>query len=145
MKLLVFLTLFLCASARPTQLQAAEHPDSTTLALYPSYAAFGSPGARYRLYPCVEKYCRYTIKLDTKTGRLWVICNFGPMFQDIPDNEVPLDDVDKTDGREDGHFTLYPSHYPGEFILLDEEGGDVYSVRWSGKLSTNSVKPILER
>ncbi len=86
---------------------------------------------RYKLYPTENLY--NLIKLDTATGRLWLV-QYG--MNDKSDAMVaPIDNTDAfmVDGYylRPGRFELYPTKNMYTFILLDTLWGYTYQVQWS--------------
>lgn len=101
--------------------------DTTSVWMPPS----GDRLSRFQLYGYRDKNVRFTFKLDSQTGRLWVVDNFSRWFQDLPDTEAVLDTTDKSTGVLGERFILYPSFRSREAIMLNEATGKTYIVRWS--------------
>ena len=84
---------------------------------------------RYKIYPTENVYI--SIKLDTATGKLWMI-QIG--LGDTYGGTVPIDETSLSGFSEEvrnGRFELYPTKNMYNFILLDTELGRTYQVQWS--------------
>lgn len=90
---------------------------------------------RYKMFQTKHDYI--LLKLDTATGRVWMV-QFGmgdksSRRQVVVDDSSPLDDMD---GAINGRFDLYPTNNMYNFILIDTFDGTTYQVQWhteSGK------------
>ena len=82
------------------------------------------PNAPYRLFSTANTYV--FLRLDTRDGRMWQM-----YWRDRTHNDIePLNtEALASDGRA-GRFTLYPTTNISDFLLLDQETGDAWHVRW---------------
>lgn len=84
---------------------------------------------RYKMFKTDNVY--NLIKLDTATGRLWLV-QYGmndavdAMTYEIDDNSLLWSWEEKRAGR----FDLYPTNNKYNFILIDTETGDTWQVQW---------------
>lgn len=94
---------------------------------------------RYKLYETSNMW--NFIKLDTRTGRMWLV-----QFSVDDDNRFVYDlnstslvrAADKVNGR----FELYPTDNFYNFILLDRISGKTWQVQWSFEPDKVFVIPI---
>ena len=105
---------------------------------------------RYRLYP--TKNFWIFIKLDTQTGRMWLV-QFS-IDDEEKRGEAVLSSINLasslfsgdilSDSTEvNGRFELYPTQNTFNFILLDQLRGRAYQVQWSFDEYNRFVIPIL--
>jgi hypothetical protein len=86
------------------------------------------PDVAYRLFNTHNPY--YFLKLDTRDGRIWQALVVDRDSNEIePVNTEPL----ASEGRV-GRFTLYPTTVDNTFILLDQDTGYAWHIRWGAAL-----------
>lgn len=83
---------------------------------------------RYKMFKTDNIY--NLIKLDTATGRLWLVQygmnNVDAMTTEIDDSSLLWSWEENRAGR----FDLYPTNNKYNFILIDTETGDTWQVQW---------------
>ena len=86
------------------------------------------PDAAFRLFN--TKSANFFLRLDTRNGRIWQL-----YWRDRDSNEIEPVNAEAlvADGRP-GRFTLYPTTNNFTFILLDQETGAAWQVRWGETL-----------
>ena len=128
-------------------LSFAQLPDLGTVVQVPVQA---DSVDRYRLYP--TKNFWIFIKLDTQTGRMWLV-QFS-IDDEEKRGEAVLSSINLasslfggdifSDSTEvNGRFELYPTQNTFNFILLDQLRGQAYQVQWSFEEYNRFVIPIL--
>jgi len=103
----------------------------------------GLPDIRYRLFETKNIWTK--LLLDTKTGKIWQVT--FTVSEKYIRAKVPINDkkiVNEKDGR-DGRFTLYPTSNMWNFILLDQENGNVWQCQYSMNENQRFIIPILEK
>lgn len=106
---------------------------------------------RYKLYP-TENMWNF-IKLDTRTGRMWMVQftvdgDESHRFESVlsyRDLAIPYDDdwnLLPEEGKITNRFELYPTENMYNFILLDRIGGRTYQVQWNFDYEKRLVIPI---
>lgn len=93
------------------------------------YNQMVSSKPRYKMYKTTHDYI--SLKLDTATGRVWMIqIGMGDKSsrrQIAVDDSTPLaDDEMPINGR----FELYPTNNSYNFIMIDTYVGTTYQVQW---------------
>jgi hypothetical protein len=93
------------------------------------YNQMMSSKPRYKMYKTTHDYI--SLKLDTATGRVWMIqIGMGDKSsrrQIAVDDSTPLaDDEMPINGR----FELYPTNNSYNFIMIDTYVGTTYQVQW---------------
>lgn len=118
---LFLLTLCLCAGAQTTS--------GLTSGQFNAYATMQAPEVPFRLIPTTD--LQNFIKLDTRTGQLWVIQR--STISESKTLSWTLDDsklAEATDGNI-GRFILCPTGSNYNFILLDQTDGRTWEVQFS--------------
>ena len=105
--------LLLCGAAL-----AADEPPLDLCVADPSHAV-------YRMFQ--TKNIWTFLKLDTRSGLVWQV-QWGKNPVSLPVNKVPLV---KPEQAKAGRFTLCPTRNISNFILLDQERGQMWDVQWS--------------
>lgn len=108
---------------------AADEPNLDQCVADPSHAT-------YRVFQ--TKNIWTFLKLDTRTGLIWQV-QWGDNAGMIAVNWKPL--VIK-EGATAGRFTLCPTKNIFNFILLDQDDGDIWSVQWSLDEKTRYISRI---
>jgi hypothetical protein len=78
------------------------------------------------------------LKLDTKTGFVWQV-QWGEHQTVIP---VSKETLLKSSESRAGRFTLCPTRNVFNFLLLDQDSGNMWSVQWSTDDKGRYVAPI---
>lgn len=88
------------------------------------YIASNLNAARYKLYQTDNM--NYLLKLDTFTGRVWLVQWSLEIAEEGVDviNDTPLANVNYV------RFELYPTKNIYQFILLDRETGTQWHIQW---------------
>ena len=115
----------ICVKSQSTIVQL----DSITIAYIDACCQRINVGVpRYKMFKTDNTY--NLIKLDTATGRLWVV-QYG--MNDVKTMTCTIDDYSLLWNWEEeraGRFDLYPTNNMYNFILLDTETGKTWQVQW---------------
>lgn len=97
--------------------------------------------ARYVLFQTANYHI--FIKLDTRTGRMWLVQFSTEKLSDSFEATLSTTNLVQTgDVEENGRFYLYPTTNIYTFILVDQISGPTYQVQWSTEPSNRGVLPI---
>ncbi len=93
------------------------------------YRQVEASNPRYKMYKTTHDYI--SLKLDTATGRVWMIrIGMGDKStrrQTAVDDSTPLEDDEMAIN---GRFELYPTNNSYNFIMIDTYKGTTYQVQW---------------
>jgi hypothetical protein len=99
-----------------------------------------NPSAIYRLYPTQNMYIY--LRLDTRYGQIdmvqWSTDPANRVYTTLSDKNLLPSGQDVKAGR----FTLYSTTNIYNFILLDQNNGNMWQVQWSIEPINRMVVPI---
>lgn len=99
-----------------------------------------NPNAIYRLFPTQNMYIY--LRLDTRYGKIdmvqWSTDSDNRVYTTLSDKNLLPSGQDAKAGR----FTLYSTTNIYNFILIDQNNGNVWQVQWSIEPSNRMVVPI---
>lgn len=106
-----------------------------------SVSSVVSKDARYLLFRTANYHI--FIKLDTRTGRMWLVQFSTEKLSDSFEVTLSSTNLVQTgDTEENGRFYLYPTPNIYTFILVDQISGPTYQVQWSTEPANMGVYPI---
>ena len=85
--------------------------------------------ARFRLFKTENVWTQ--LLLDTRNGRVWQVTFSVSKGGESARLPINLEALAETATSKDGRFTLYPTENVWNFLLLDQENGNVWQCQFS--------------